>query len=150
MTLAKLSNSWLPSAPSLFDRIFDGELMDWNRSNYSGTDSTLPAINVKESDNEFLIDVAAPGLKKEDFTVNYDNGRLSISSEKQNELEEKEGEKITRREFSYQSFQRSFTIAENVVDSEKIGANYENGILHIKLPKREEVKPKPAKQIAIK
>lgn len=150
MTLAKLSNNWYPSFPSLFDRFFDGELMDWNRSNYSSTDTTLPAVNVKENEDEFLIDVAAPGLKKEDFKLHYDNGRLNISSEKKNEVEEKEGEKITRREFSYQSFQRSFTIAENVVDAEKIAANYDSGILHISLPKREEVKPKPPKEIAIK
>lgn len=149
-TLAKLSNTAFPSLPSLFDRFFDGDLMDWNRGNYSGNNMTLPAVNVKENDHAFLIEVAAPGLKKNDFQVNYDNGRLTISSERSNEKEEKEGEKITRREFSYQSFQRSFTIAENVVDAEKIAANYENGILHINLPKREEVKPKPAKVIQIK
>jgi HSP20 family protein len=150
MTLAKLSNNWFPSVPSLFDRFFDGELMDWNRSNYSSTDTTLPAVNVKENENEFLIEVAAPGLKKEDFKLNYDNGRLTISSEKKNEAEEKEGEKISRREFSYQSFQRSFSIAENAVDAEKIAANYDSGILHITLPKREEIKPKPAREIKIK
>jgi len=150
MTLAKLSNNWHPSFPSLFDRFFDGDLMDWNSSNYSSTDTTLPAVNVKENDNEFLIDVAAPGLKKEDFKLHYDNGRLTISSEKKSEVEEKNGEKLTRHEFSYQSFQRTFTVAENVVDAEKIAANYESGILHISLPKREEVKPKPAKEIAIR
>jgi HSP20 family protein len=149
MTLAKLSNNWFPSVPSLFDRFFDGELMDWNRSNFSSTDSTLPAVNVKENDNEFQIDVAAPGMKKDDFNLNYDNGRLTISSEKKNETEEKDGDHITRREFSYQSFQRSFTVAENVVDAEKIKANYQDGILHITLPKREEVKPKPVKEIKI-
>jgi HSP20 family protein len=153
MTLAKLSpdryRGWFPSVPSIFDRFFDSELMDWNRSNYSSTDTTLPAVNVKENDNEFLIDVAAPGFTKKDFKVDYDNGRLTISSEKKNEVEEKEGEKVTRREFSYQSFQRSFTVSENVVEAEKIAANYENGILHITLPKREEIKPKPAKQIKI-
>lgn len=150
MTLARLSNRTMPSFPSLIDRFFDGELMDWNRSNFSSTDTTLPAVNVKENDNEFMIDVAAPGLSKDDFKVNYDNGRLTISSEKKNELEEKDGDKITRREFSYESFQRSFTVAENVVDAEKIAANYKDGILHISLPKREEVKPKPAKEISIK
>ncbi len=150
MTLAKLSNNLFPSFPSIFDRFFDGELMDWNSSNYSSTNTSLPAVNVKENDNEFLIEVAAPGLQKDDFKVNYDNGRLSISSEKKNQSEEKEGEKITRREFSYQSFQRSFTVSEHVIDAEKIVANYQNGILHITLPKREEVKPKPAKQIEIK
>jgi HSP20 family protein len=150
MTLARLSNNWFPSVPSLFDRFFDSELMDWNRSNYSSTDTTLPAVNVMENDNEYTIEVAAPGLNKEDFKVDYDNGRLTISSERKNEKEEKEEGKITRREFSYQSFQRSFTISENAVDAEKIKANYKNGILHLTLPKREEVKPKPIKQIEIK
>ncbi|GAF05665.1 Hsp20/alpha crystallin family protein [Saccharicrinis fermentans] len=149
MTLTKLSNNWFPSVPSVFDRFFDGELMDWNRSNFSSTNSTLPAVNVKENDNDFLIDVAAPGLKKDDFKVNFDNGSLIISSEKKSEVEEKDGEKVTRREFNYQSFQRSFSVPENIVDPEKIRASYENGILHITLPKREEVKPKPAKQIEI-
>nr|WP_319398943.1 Hsp20 family protein [uncultured Carboxylicivirga sp.] len=136
--------------PSIFDRFFDGELMDFNSNNFSNTNTTMPAVNVKENDNEFTIEVAAPGMKKDDFNVSYDNGRLTIASEVKNESEEKEGEKVTRREFSYQSFQRSFSIAENVVQSENISASYENGILHISMPKREEVKPKPAKQIAIK
>ncbi len=150
MTLAKLSNNWFPSFPSVIDRFFDGELMDWNSSNFSSTNSTLPAVNVKENENEYIIDVAAPGLKKDDFKVNYDNGRLTISSEKKVENEEKSGDKVTRREFSYQSFQRSFTVAETVVNADKIAANYDSGILHITLPKREEVKPKPAKVISIK
>ena len=149
MALAKLSNNWFPSTPSIFDRFFDGDLMDWNRSNFSSTNSTLPAVNVKENQNEFLIEVAAPGMNREDFKVHYDNGRLTISSEHENKTEEKEDEKVTRREFSYQSFQRSFTVAENAVDADKIGASYKNGILHIRLPKREELKPKPAKEIKI-
>ncbi len=149
MTLSKLSNNWLPSVPSIFDRFLDGELMDWNRTNYSSTDTTLPAVNIRETDDEFLVDVAAPGLTKEDFRVHYDNGRLTISSEKRNEMEEKEGARVSRQEFSYQSFQRSFTVSEDIVDAERIGAIYENGILHLTLPKREEVKPKPVKQIEI-
>ncbi|MBS2213642.1 Hsp20/alpha crystallin family protein [Carboxylicivirga mesophila] len=150
MTLARLSNNWFPSVPSLFDRFFDGELMDWNNSNFSSTDTTLPAVNVMENADEYAIEVAAPGLNKEDFKVDYDNGRLTISSEHKNEKEEKDGEKVTRREFSYQSFQRSFTISENAVNADKIKANYKNGILYITLPKREELKPKPIKQIEIK
>lgn len=152
MTLAKLSsdrNSWFPSIPSLFDRFFEGDMMDWGNSNYSSSNTTLPAINVKENDNEFHIEVAVPGMKKDDFKLSYDNGRLTISSERKNEVEEKEDEKVTRREFSYQSFQRSFTVSENVVNAEKITANYQDGILNITLPKREEVKPKPAKEIKI-
>jgi len=149
MTLAKVSDSWYPSFPSLFNRFFEGDLMDWNNSNYSSTDTTLPAVNVRENPNEFLIEVAAPGLTKKDFKVNYDNGRLTISSEKKSEREARKDEKVTRREFSYQSFQRSFSVAESVVDAGKINASYENGILHITLPKREEVKPKPAREITI-
>lgn len=149
MTLARLSNNWNPSTPSLFDRFFDGDIMDWNRTNYSNTNTTLPAVNVRENDNEFQLEVAAPGMTKEDFKVNYDNGRLTISSELKNEELQKEGEKVTRREFSYQSFQRTFTVAENAVEADKIAATYKNGILYITLPKRDELKPKPAKEIKI-
>jgi len=149
MTLAKLSNNWVPSFPSLVDRFFDGDLMDWNSSNFAGEQSTLPAVNVKENDNEFQIEVAAPGLKKEDFQLHLENGRLTISSEKKDEKVEKDGEKVTRKEFSYQSFQRSFNVAEDVVNADKIAAKYNNGILHVTLPKREEAKPRPAKQIKI-
>ncbi|MBN2668029.1 MAG: Hsp20/alpha crystallin family protein [Bacteroidales bacterium] len=149
MTLAKLSNQWFPTMPSLFDRFFEGDLMDWNSSNYSKFDTTLPAVNVKENEDSFLIDVAVPGMEKDDFQIQYENGRLTIASEKKIENEIKEGETITRREFNYQSFKRSFSVSEQMIDSEKIQANYDKGILHIELPKREEVKPKPAKQIAI-
>jgi len=149
MTLARLSNNWFPSTPSIFDRFFEGDLMDWNRGNYSSTNTTLPAVNVTENENEFMIAVAAPGMNKKDFRIDYDNGQLTISSEVKKENEQKKGEKVTRREFSYQSFQRSFTISENVVDAGKIKASYNEGILNITLPKKEEVKPKPAKQIEI-
>lgn len=149
MTLARLNNNWTPSFPSLLDRFFEGDLMDWSNSNFAGTNSTLPAVNIREDDNEFHLEVAAPGMKKDDFKVNYDNGRLTISSEHKSEEEKKEGENVMRREFSYQSFQRSFSVAENAVDAEKIKASYKDGILHISMPKREEVKPKPAKEIRI-
>lgn len=149
MALPRLFNSDYSSLPSFLDKFFEGNLMDWNSRNFAGTDSTLPAVNVVENKDEFQIDVAAPGMDKKDFKLNYDNGRLTISSEKKDEKEEKEGKVVTRREFSYQSFQRSFTVPENVINAEKISANYDNGILHVKLPKREEVKPKPAREIKI-
>ncbi|MCK3684144.1 Hsp20/alpha crystallin family protein [Maribellus sp. YY47] len=149
MALPRLFNSDYSSFPSFLDKFFEGNLMDWNSWNFAGTDSTLPAVNVVENKDEYQIDVAAPGMDKNDFKLNYDNGRLTISSEKKDEKEEKEGKVVTRREFSYQSFQRSFTVPENVVNAEKITANYDNGILHVKLPKREEVKPKPAREIKI-
>ena len=148
MTLMKRTQDWYPTFPSFFDKFFEGNLMDWNNWNYSSTDTTLPAVNVKEDKDSYTIEVAAPGMAKEDFKVDYENGRLTISSERKNESKEKDGN-YTRREFSYQSFQRSFTVPENIVNGEKIAASYKEGILHISLPKREEVKPKPAREIKI-
>jgi len=148
MTIARLSNKWSPSSPSWLDKFFEGDMMDWNTWNFSGSNSTLPAVNVRENDNEYLIEVAAPGMKKDDLTVDYDNGRLTISSEVKKEKSEHD-EKITRREFRYESFQRSFIIPEEQVNADKIGATYTDGILYLNLPKREEVKPKPARQISI-
>ncbi len=149
MTLKKYENKPFPSFPSLIDRFLEGNLMDWNMSNFAELDSTLPAVNVRENDNEIFIDLAAPGLKKSDFNVSYDNGRLMISCEKKDEKTDKDGDRVTRREFNYQSFQRSFNIPENMVNADKINAKYNDGILHLSLPKREEVKPKPSKEIKI-
>ena len=150
MTLARrLSNNWTPSIPSFFDRFFEGDLMDWNTWNFAGSNQTLPAVNIRENENEYLIEVAAPGLKKNDFKIHYENGRLTISSENKVENEERKGDRMTRCEFSYQSFQRSFSVPEGMVNADKISAKYDDGILHVMLPKREEVKPKPAKEIKI-
>lgn len=145
MTLARRTENVFPS---LFDRIFNGDLMDWGMSNFSAPNSTLPAVNVRETNDEFVIEVAAPGMSKKDFRINFQNNVLTISSEKKEEKNEKENN-YTRQEFSYQSFQRSFTVPHNDIDSEKINASYADGILHVKLPKREEVKPKPAREIKI-
>lgn len=147
MAITRFSNQWTPSFPSLFDNLFEGNLFDWNRTNFAGENSTLPAVNILENENEFVIQVAAPGMKKEDFKVKFDNGTLTISSEVEHKEEEKQ--QVLRREFNYRSFQRTFNVSEKVIDSSKIGAKYENGILYVTLPKREEVKPKPAKEIEI-
>jgi len=149
MKLARLSNDLFPSLPSFFDDLLSGDLMDWGSSNFADLNTTLPAINVKETDNEFMLEVAAPGMSKDDFIVDYENGRLTISSQRKDENEEKEGERVTRREFSYQTFQRSFAMPEEIVKADEISAKYEDGILNVVLPKREELKPKPVKHIAI-
>ncbi len=135
--------------PSFWDNFFSRDLMDWGNSNFSSTDTTLPAVNVRETDDTFEIEVAAPGMSKEDFRVNMENNLLTISSEKKEEKKEEEKGRFSRREFSYQSFQRSFAIPENLVEGEQITAKYCDGILCISLPKKEEVKPKPAREIAI-
>jgi HSP20 family protein len=143
--LAKRNENYLPS---FFDRFWNNELMDWGHSNYSSTNTSLPAVNVKETDDDFIIELAAPGMDKNDFKINFKNNVLTISSEKKNEHEEK-NDNYTRKEFSYQSFQRSFTVSDNAVLGEKISAKYNNGILNITLPKREEVKPQPERVIKI-
>ena len=122
--------------------------MDWSNSNFSGTNTSLPAVNVRETIDEFVIELAAPGMDKKDFKISFKNNVITISSEKEDKKEEKK-ENYTRREFSYQSFQRSFTVPENAIMSDKIEALYNNGILEVKLPKREEVKPQPEREIKI-
>ncbi len=147
MTLIKRTNNLFPSVPSFFDDFFVKDLMGWsNTNNAYGT--SLPAVNIKENDNEFHVEVAAPGLGKDDFKVEVENDVLTISSEKESS-NEKEESNYTRREFNYASFRRTFTLPENVVDVDKVKASYHNGVLNISLPKREEVKPKPARTIKI-
>jgi HSP20 family protein len=144
MALVRFSNQF----PSLFDRFFGNEMFDWSNRNFSNTNTTLPSVNIKESPDNFEVEVAAPGLTKKDFKIELNHDLLTISSEKEVENETKDGQQFSLREFSYQSFSRSFTLP-NTADAEKIGAKYENGILKIVIPKKEEAKPKPARQIAI-
>jgi len=145
MLLVKNSNQ----LPSLFDRFFDGELFDWNNRNFSNTNTTLPSVNIKEDQDKFTVEVAAPGFDKSDFKLELNHNSLTISSEKKVENETKEGEVFTKREFSYQSFTRSFTLPQ-IDDGERIEANYDNGILTVSIPKKEEAKPKPSRVIEIK
>ena len=146
MTIMRRSDSYFPS---LLDNFLSRDLFDWGSSNFSSTNTTLPAVNVIENEDAYEIEVAAPGMSKDDFTVKLENNLLTISSEKKGEKKEKKKGQFTRREFSYQSFQRSFTVPENEVDGKKISASYFDGVLCISLPKREEVKPKPAREIKI-
>lgn len=144
MSLVRFSNH----QPSVFDRFFDNDLFDWSNRNFSNTNTTLPSVNIKESNEDFEVEVAAPGLTKNDFKIELNHDLLTISSEKEIDNETKDGQSFTKHEFSYQSFSRSFTLP-NTADSEKIAAKYENGILRITIPKREEARPKPARQITI-
>ena len=134
--------------PSLFDRFFDGEMFDWSNRNFSNTNTTLPSVNIKENPDAFTVEVAAPGFDKNDFKLELNHNTLTVSSEKKDESETKENEVFTKREFSYQSFSRSFTLPM-IADGERISANYENGILLVSIPKKEEAKPKPSRMIEI-
>ncbi len=114
-------------------------------STFANTSGTLPKVNISETEDNYFVDLAIPGLKKSDFNIDLDNEVLTISAEV------KTGEKnenYTRREFGYTSFKRTFTLPDTIDDS-KIKANYEDGILSITLPKREEAKPKPSRVIEI-
>ena len=134
-----------------FNRFLDDDFFnrDWGLSNFSDA-GTLPAVNIKETKNDFEVEMAAPGMKKEDFKVEVDGNTLTISSERSEQREENNGdEKFSRREFSYQSFQRSFSLPKDVVDDDNIQASYENGVLKLRIPKKEEAKQKPPKKIRI-
>ncbi len=144
MLLARNSNY----LPSFFDRFFDGEAFDWSNRNFSETNTTLPSVNIKENEDAFTVELAAPGFEKGDFKLELNHNLLTVSSEKKVENETKEGERFTKREFSYQSFSRSFTLP-NLADGEKIAANYDKGILSVVIPKKEEAKPKPVRMIEI-
>lgn len=111
------------------------------------TGINMPSVNILECKDDFKIEVAAPGLDKSDFKINVENNVLNIASEKEEKNEEND-ERYMRREFSYTSFKRSFSLPQTVV-SDQISAKHENGVLTISIPKREEAKEKPARQIDI-
>src|SRR5829696_2320461 len=128
MSLIK-RNELYPTMNSFFDDLFTRELWNWGLSNHSATNTTIPAVNIRETKDAFEVEMAAPGLTKNDFKVQLDNNLLTISCEKQNENEVKDGAQYSRREFSYQSFQRTFNLPKDVVDADNIEAKYENGLL---------------------
>jgi HSP20 family protein len=107
----------------------------------------VPSANVEETEKEYLVELAAPGLERKDFKVEINNHTLTISSEKNEEKKEKK-EGYTRREFSYNAFTRSFTLPENVKEN-NIDAKYQNGILKISIPKKEVTVSKPSREIAV-
>jgi len=135
-----------PSLSRLFEDLSIGELPSLFASNFN-TGLSLPKVNIKEEADAFIVEMAVPGLKKSDFNLNLENNMLSISAE----IEEKNEDKTdgyTRREFGYSSFKRTFSLPETVEDT-KIIAKYNEGILNIHLPKKEEAKQKPARTINI-
>jgi len=148
-TLARQNASLFPSLPSLLEDFFNRDWADSTLANQNYS-ATLPAVNVRETNETYIIDVAAPGMKRDEFKVELDNHILTISSQREEKHEANdENGNYTRREFNYQSFQRSFTLPENKVVGEKISARYADGILHITVPKNDEAKVKPVKQITI-
>jgi len=108
----------------------------------------IPPVNIVENEKDYKVSLGVPGMKKEDFKIEHEGNMLTISSEKREDKEEKD-EKFTRKEFSYSSFSRSFTLPENVL-TDKIEAKYLDGVLELSLPKKEPVKKTEHKKIEIK
>jgi HSP20 family protein len=145
MKLIKKTDNW--GLPSIWEDFLGKELFDIPSVFAAGT--SIPAVNISETDSDFALEVAAPGLKKSDFKIDLDKNVLTISSEKEETNEEKNKKlNYTKKEFSYQSFVRSFNLPDTV-NQDKIAASYKDGVLLITLPKREEAKVKPAKMISI-
>ena len=140
--LAKINRTY----PSFLDEFFGRDFYPahYQRSGFKN----LPAVNIVEGENEYSIEVAAPGLEKKDFSIDIDNDCLTISSSRDDSSEDRQ-DQYTRREFRYNSFSRSFNLPETV-DSENISASHKNGVLNVNIPKKEEAKAKPAHKIAIK
>lgn len=143
------SNSFFPTVSQFFDDSFSRNLFDWGTQNHSSTNTTIPSVNIIENNDGFMVEMAAPGMSKKDFEIQLDNETLTISSQKEMEKEIKEDARYTRREFSYQTFKRSFLLPKSVVDVSKIKARYEEGLLRVMIPKKEVAKALPPRQIEI-
>lgn len=150
MTLVKFRNgnsfdSLFPNGsrmdfPTFFNDVFDRFLTDEKVT-------WMPSVNITERENEFKIDLAVPGLDKKDFNIEIENNMLVVSGERKEEKVE-EKDKVTKREFHYGSFKRSFTLPE-IADAEKVNANYNNGVLTINIAKKEEAKQNAKRQISV-
>jgi len=146
MTLVKFNNGHKTNAVNpWFSDVFDSIIND-SRLNDRFINK-IPAVNIAETENEFHIELAVPGLKKEDFKISLDKNVLSVSAEKKTENVD-ESKKYSKREYSYNSFVRSFTLPETA-DHAKIDAQYNDGVLSLSVAKKEEAKFQP-REIAVK
>ncbi len=145
MTLIRTTNRLYPT---LMNQLFNRDLLDWNNTGFSADDSTLPAVNILEDENRIQIEVAAPGMKREDFKIDLDQNRLTVTGEA-TATNSESTEHYSRKEFNYSTFRRQFSIPIETVNGDQIQATYKDGILLLTLPKREELKPKPARAIEI-
>lgn len=133
--------------PSLFNSLLDD---DFFTGFFGDTNQgTMPAVNISETNDEFSIELAAPGYKKEDFRINLDKNVLTVSVEHREKKEEKEDKKMLRCEYRYNAFSRAFTLPDSA-NSDKISAGYSEGVLTVVIPKHDTAKTKPAREISIK
>lgn len=148
MSLIKFNSSRPVTDPfnAIFNDFFEGEFFPRKANGYRN--GSVPAVNVKETEKAFQVELAAPGMKKDDFKIEIDENLLTIRTEQKEEKSE-ENERFTKREFNYTSFVRSFRLPEDV-KQEEISATYENGILKLQIPKLEEEKKSKSRAIAVK
>lgn len=134
-----------PGTYSPFERFFRNDFMDlWN-----GQVDTVPSVNIREEKDKFVVELAAPGLKKEDFTIDVEGDVLTISSEKESENKEgSEEEGYTRREYNFSSFSRSLALPDQT-DGENISAKYSDGVLSLSIPKKPQSKKENGKKIKV-
>lgn len=133
--------------PSVLSDFFDTDRFLNTRWMEREFEQTLPSVNIRENGKEFNIELAAPGFSKNDFKVNVEENVLTISAERKEEKKEENG-RFTRKEFSYNTFSRSFTLPQ-IVSGEKTDAKYTDGILKLCIPKKEEAKTLPKKEIKV-
>ena len=147
-----MSKQTLTKTSERFPALFDDFFRPWNEwfdndSNFLGRTGRIPSVNITENKDEYNVSLAVPGMKRDDFKIDVNGNMLTISCEKDETKEEKD-KRYTRKEYSYSSFSRSFTLPDEV-NTEKIDARYEDGLLKLSLPRKEEAKKFAAKQIAV-
>lgn len=133
--------------PSLLSDFFDTDRFLSPRWLEREFENTIPSVNIRENGKEFNVELAVPGFNKNDFKVNVEDNVLTISAERKEEKKETD-ERFTRKEFSYNSFSRSFTLPQTV-NADKVDAKYADGILKLCIPKKEEAKTLPKKEIKV-
>jgi HSP20 family protein len=148
MSLLRRNENY-PALSGFINDFFNRDWLDRTNHNFSETNTTLPSVNIIEGEKGYEVDMAAPGMEKKDFKIELNHGVLNISSEKKIEHETRKGERFTRREYSYQSFSRSFNLPDSA-DGDRITARYDNGILKLQIPRKEDSKSRAVRSIEIK
>jgi HSP20 family protein len=149
-TLVRNNRNLFPTIPSFFEEMLGKDWLNWPSASNTGSAGSMPAVNVRETNEAYELEVAAPGMNKQDFKVELDNNLLIISAEKENKQEDQDNKgNYSRREFSYQSFVRTFNLPEQMVQGDKIAASYKDGVLLVSIPKTDVGKVKQVKQIKI-
>jgi HSP20 family protein len=149
MNLVKRNSPVSTAWPMLLDNLFNRDAFKEGNLNFYDASTSTPAVNIKEDPDSYALEMAAPGMAKTDFKVELDNDVLTITAEKSTATSDGDEGVYSRKEFSYQSLRRSFTFPQDIVDKERIGAKYKDGILHITIPKKENFIRSGIRQIEI-